>query len=91
MLKLVKLQIALKPQLNLKISFNLEKYFQRFFDKISETISSYKVLKQDEKRRIKIEKIETSKYYKKVIEPTEDEIKLHKEYLKNSLKRNYFN
>ena len=39
----------------------------------------------------KIENIETSKYYKKVIEPTEDEIKLHKEYLKNSLKRNYFN
>ena len=39
----------------------------------------------------KIENIKTSKYYKKVIEPTEDEIKLHKEYLKNSLKRNYFN
>ena len=32
--------------------------FDPFFDKISETISSYKVLKRDEKRRIKIEKIE---------------------------------
>jgi len=30
-------------------------------------------------------------YYKKVIKPTEEEIKLHKEYLKNSLKRNFFN
>ena len=39
----------------------------------------------------KIENIKTIKYCKKVIEPTEDEIKLHKEYLKNSLKRNYFN
>ncbi len=57
-LKLVKLQIAFKPQLSFKINFNLEKYIQRFFDKISETISDYKLIKQDEKRRIKIEKIE---------------------------------
>ena len=72
-LKLVKLQIALKPQLNLKISFNLEKYFQRFFDKISETISSYKVLKQDEKRRIKIEKIETERKAKIELEKQKKE------------------
>ena len=36
----------------------MEKRIQSFFDKISETISNYKVLKTDEKRRIKIEKIE---------------------------------
>jgi len=30
-------------------------------------------------------------YYKKVIRPTEEEIKLHKEYLKSSLKKNFFN
>ena len=30
-------------------------------------------------------------YYKKVIKPTEDELKLHKDYLKNSLKKNFFN
>jgi DNA polymerase-3 subunit epsilon len=29
-------------------------------------------------------------YYKKIIKPTEDEIKLHKEYLKKDLKKNYF-
>ena len=29
-------------------------------------------------------------YYKKIITPTEDEIKKHKEYLKLSLKKNYF-
>ena len=57
-LKLVKFQLFLKSQLNFKFNLNLEKYIQGFFDKISETISSYKILKTDEKRRIKIEKIE---------------------------------
>ena len=57
-LKLIKFQLSLKPQFNFKINFSLEKYIQAFFDKISETISSYKVLKRDETRRIKIEKIE---------------------------------
>ena len=32
-----------------------------------------------------------NQYYKKVIKPSEEEIKLHKEYLKNSLKKNFFN
>ena len=57
-LKLVKLQLSLKPEFNFKLSFNLEKHIQGFFDKISESISSYKILKRDEKRRLKIEKIE---------------------------------
>ena len=30
-------------------------------------------------------------YFKKIILPTEDEIKKHKEYLKSNLKKNYFN
>ena len=30
-------------------------------------------------------------YFKKIISPTEDEIKKHKEYLKSNLKKNYFN
>ena len=34
---------------------------------------------------------DSSKYYKKVVKPTEEEIKLHKEYLKSSLKKNFFN
>jgi hypothetical protein len=57
-LKLVKWQLSLKPNLNFKINLNLEKYIQGFFDKISETISNYKILKQDEKRRQRIQKIE---------------------------------
>ena len=29
-------------------------------------------------------------YYKKVIMPSNEELKKHKEYLKNNLKKNYF-
>ena len=57
-LKFIKFQLSLKPELNFKFNFSLEKYIQSFFDKISETISNYKILKRDEKRRLKIEKIE---------------------------------
>ena len=57
-LRLVKLQLSLKPQFNFKINFNLEKYIQSFFDKISEIISNYKIFKSEEKRRLKLQKIE---------------------------------
>jgi hypothetical protein len=60
-LKLVKFQLSLKPKLNFSINFNLEKHIQKFFDKISETISDYRSLKVDEKRRIKLEKIENER------------------------------
>ena len=87
-LKLVKLQLSLKPQFNFKINFSLEKYIQGFFDKISETISDYKILKHDEKRRIKLEKIENERNAKIVIEKQkkEDEVlrvKLKEQTLKD--------
>ena len=69
-MKLVKFQLSLRPNLNFKINFNLEKYIQKFFDKISETISNYKVLKDDEKRRLRIEKIEKER---------EEKIKIQKQ------------
>tara|TARA_B100000780_G_scaffold132792_1_gene93113 strand:+ start:181 stop:852 length:672 start_codon:yes stop_codon:yes gene_type:complete len=34
---------------------------------------------------------DTNRHYKKIIKPTEEELKLHKEYLKTSLKKNFFN
>jgi len=34
---------------------------------------------------------DSSQYYKKVIKPTDEDLKLHKEYLKRSLKKNFFN
>ena len=67
-LKLVKLQLSLKPQLNFKINFNLERYIQSFFDKISETISNYKIIKYDEKRRIRLEKIDNERKAKILLE-----------------------
>ena len=87
-LKLVKLQLALKPQFNFKINFSLEKYIQRFFDKISETISSYKTLKYDEKRRLKLEKIENERKEKIAIEKQKKEeeilrVKLKEQSLKD--------
>ena len=81
-LKLVKLQLSLKPQFSYKINFSLEKYIQRFFDKISETISSYKILKHDEKRRLKLEKIENERKEKIAIEKR----KVEEEALKIKLK-----
>ena len=44
--------------------------------------------KDYEKITINLE--DTNQYYKKVIEPSEKELKLHKEYLKSSLKKNFF-
>ena len=63
-LKLVKWQLSLKPQFNLKINFSLEKYIQAFFDKIENTISEYKILKKDEARRLKLEKQENERLEK---------------------------
>jgi len=78
-LKLVKLQLSLKPEFNFKINFNLENHIQGFFDKISETISSYKILKKEEKKRLKIEKIEHERKIKIALEKQkkeEEELKL---------------
>jgi DNA polymerase-3 subunit epsilon len=40
--------------------------------------------------KIIINSNQSNEFYKKVIKPTEEEFKLHKEYLKSSLKKNYF-
>ena len=86
-LKLVRLQLSLKPQFNFNINLNLERYIQGFFDKISETISSYKILKHDEKRRLRLEKIENERNEKIAIEKQKREeealkIKLKEQTLK---------
>ena len=77
----------MKPQFNFKINLNLERYIQGFFDKISETISSYKILKHDEKRRLRLEKIENERNEKIAIENKKREeevlkIKLKEQTLK---------
>ena len=84
---LVKWQLSLKPEFNFKINFSLEKYIQRFFDKIAETISHYKILKSEEKRRMRLEKIENERKAKLLIEKQKNEeeilrIKLKEQALK---------
>ena len=46
-------------------------------------------LNQDEKTKY----LDKSKvlYFKKVVKPTDEEIKKHKEFLKKNLKKNFFN
>ena len=90
-LKLVKFQLLMRPELNFKINFKLEKYIQGFFDKISETISNYKILKHDEKRRLKLEKIEKERREKIAIETEKKEeealrLKLKEQALKDEAK-----
>ncbi|MDA7583014.1 DNA polymerase III subunit epsilon [Candidatus Pelagibacter sp.] len=47
--------------------------------------------KNEENEKIIINSNSKNQYYKKVIKPSEEELKLHKEYLKSSLKKNFFN
>ncbi|MDC1330772.1 DNA polymerase III subunit epsilon [Pelagibacteraceae bacterium] len=47
--------------------------------------------KNEFNEKIIINSNDTNHYYKKVVKPSEAELKLHKEYLKNNLKKNFFN
>ena len=45
---------------------------------------------QNEEIKINQQNNSTTDYFKKVIQPTADELKKHKEYLKNNLKKNFY-
>jgi len=47
--------------------------------------------KNEDNEKIIINSNDTNQYYKKVVKPSEIELGLHKEYLKNNLKKNFFN
>ena len=47
--------------------------------------------KNEDNEKTIINSNDINQYYKKVIKPTEEELRLHNEYLKNSLKKNFFN
>jgi DNA polymerase III subunit epsilon len=47
--------------------------------------------KDEENEKTTINPNDKTLYYKKIIKPTEEEFKLHKEYLKKDLKKNFFN
>ena len=56
--KLIKLQRILKPEFSIKIKFNLEKYIQKFFDKIANSILEYKILKAEDRKKKKLDEVE---------------------------------
>jgi len=45
---------------------------------------------EDNEKKI-INSNDVNQYFKKVVKPSEEEFKLHKEYLKNNMKKNFFN
>ena len=89
--KIVKLQLSIKPNFKINIDFNLEKYIQAFFDKISDAIIKYKVLKEDEKRRLKLEQLEKDRLKKIELQNRKKEeddlkLKLKEQTLKDEIK-----
>jgi len=80
--KIVRFQLSIKSNFNFKINLNPERYIQRFFDRISETILNYKVIKKEEKRRIKIEQIEKERIEKIELQKAKQEEVLEKTRLK---------
>ena len=89
--KIVKIQLSLKPNFKFNFNFNLEKYFQAFFDKISETVTNYKIIKKDEKRRIKLAKLENERREKIELQKRKEEeeklkVKLKEQSLKDEIR-----
>ncbi len=90
-LKLINFQNSLKLQFKFNLNFNFEKYIQGFFDKIANTIDQYKIIKEDEARRIKLEKQEKERLekIKKAEEKQKEEdlkFKLKEQTLKEEIK-----
>ena len=59
-LKIIRFQEKLKPKFDFNINFaeSVKKFFNSFFQKISDSIEDYKVIKEEEKRRKKLEEIQ---------------------------------
>jgi len=47
--------------------------------------------KNEENEKTIINPKDVSQYYKKIVQPSDEELKLHKDYLKSNLKKNFFN
>ncbi len=80
--KIVRFQLSIKSNFDFKINLNPERYIQRFFDKIYETISNYKEIKKEEKRRIKLEQIEKERIEKIELQKAKQDEVLEKTRLK---------
>ena len=85
--RIIKLQHSLKPEFNIRINFNLEKYIQAFFDKIANTILDYKILKAEDKRKRKLDEIEKKEKEKILLQKQKSqEEELHTKFKEKALK-----
>ena len=89
--KIIKLQLSFKPNFKINLNFNPEQYIQSFFDKISDLISNYEILKKDEKRRVKLEKLEKERLEKIEAQRRKDEernlkLKLKEQTIKDEIR-----
>ena len=89
--KIVRYQNSIPSKFSIKINFNLEKHIQAFFDKIENTISEYKISREDERRRSKLEEIEKIEKKKILIQKQKQEeealnTKLKEKALKDEVK-----
>ena len=90
-LKIVRLQEKIKSKFSFKLGFDffsIDRSIQSFFQKIDNKLEEYKVLKAEEKRRIRIEKIEKEKREKEEIEKNKiqeekNQFKLKQQQLKD--------
>ena len=90
-LRIIKLQYSLKPEFNFKINFSLERHIQAFFDIFANKIFEYKILKAEEKRRIKLEEIEKKEkakilIYSQKIKEAELQIQIQERNVKEEIK-----
>jgi DNA polymerase-3 subunit epsilon len=65
----------------------LSKVYINLLDQKEPTLN----FQNQDNEKTSINLIASNQYYKKVVKPTEDELKLHKDYLKTSLKKHFFN
>ena len=89
--KIVKFQLSIKPNFKINLYSKIEKYIQVFFDNISDSIAKYKILKKDEKRRLRIEQLENERLKKIEIQKNKKKeedlkLKLKDQALKDEIK-----
>ena len=90
MLKIIRVQEAIKSKFTFKFNINflaIDRVIANFFQKIDQKIIEYREIKADEKRRIKLEKLEIAQQQKKLLqkqkkEDEENKFKLKQKELK---------
>ena len=93
LLKIIELHHSLKPEFKIKFNpiVSIDNFLQKFFQKVSDTISKYEILKDEQKRIRKLnelERIENEKIERRNKIKTEKElkIKLKEQMLKDEIR-----